>query len=344
MKNLKKREKILLGVTAAIVLLAALYFVQSMTGGQSSLSTAELRRLRTDKTKELEQKRLVVGRVPQYRAKMAAWEDRSLPTQADVAGASYQQWLRALGVELKLRNTSIVLGAAHTRKGVYTPFPFRIECVATLDQVTRFLHAFYSAPHLHQIRLMSLEPLEEPNDFKVSIAIEAVALPTAKRPTTLAEGKAERLAHGALDEYLKTIVHRRMEGDRVVTNASGVFTPYSPPPPPPVARRDTPPPPRRVDPPPPPAFDHTKQTFLNAIVSVDGQPKIWLEVRTLGKKFELGVGEKFEIGKVRGSVRQVYGHEAEIELDGKSRRVTVGSSLGEPAVVQSDASKGTGSG
>ena len=92
-------------------------------------------------------------------------------------------------------------------------------------------------------------------------------------------------------------------------------------------RVDTPRPP---DPPKPPGFDHTKHTFVTAVLEgADGKRHVWIDVRTTGKQYQLREGEKFEIGGKRGVVRQIGRDDVELEIDGQRRRVTPGLSLAE---------------
>ena len=101
---------------------------------------------------------------------------------SDAASTAYQTWLRQVLEKVRFHNPTIVAVEGKSAKGVYRVFPFRVEATAGLEPVTRFLFEFYSAPHLHQVRRLSLQPLENSKDFKVSLTIEAVSLPTTDRP------------------------------------------------------------------------------------------------------------------------------------------------------------------
>jgi hypothetical protein len=91
------------------------------------------------------------------------------------------------------------------------------------------------------------------------------------------------------------------------------------PPPPPVAREK---------PPEPPKFDTAKYTYLTAVLDVDGQQEAWLVVRTTGKTLKLQSGEKFDLGTLKGTIRQIYEQDIEIETaDGKRMLDSIGESL-----------------
>lgn len=339
--ELKKREKILAIATGGIVALAAIYWVLSSTSGSTNFSLAELRRQCEAKRTELEKKQNLLRGQKANAEKLAAWEKTSLPTRPEAARSTYQRWLRDSASKAKFRTTDIFSSEGQPRKGVYTIYPFRLEGRATLDQLTRFLYEFYTAPHLHQIRRLSLNPVEGGKEFDLAITIEAAALATADRADRLAEGRVARLGQPKVEDYVGVIVRRRMEGDRFV-DAAGLFTPYSPPPPPVVARRDPPPPrpdpPKPSEPPKPPAFDHAKFAYVTAILQVDGRPQVWIDARTIGKQFKLSEGESFVVGESKGVVKRIGRHAVEIELDGKPRILTAGASLKESAVVVAPAS------
>lgn len=333
--ELKKREKILAMATGGAVALAALYWMLSSTGGSTNFSLAELRRQCEVKHTELEKKQNLLRGQKANVDKLAAWEKTSLPTRPEAARSTYQRWLRDSAGKAKFRTTDIFSSEGQPRKGVYTIYPFRLEGRATLDQLTRFLHEFYTAPHLHQIRRLSLNPVDGGKEFDLAITIEAAALATADRADRLAEGRVARLALASADDYVRAIVRRRMEGERFV-DAAGLFTPYAPPPPPVVARRDPPPPrsdPPKPPPPKPPAFDHAKFAYVTAILQIDGRPQVWIDARTIGKQFKLNEGESFVVGETKGVVKRIGRHAVEIELDGKSHIVTAGAGLKDPGVV-----------
>ena len=96
---------------------------------------------------------------------------------------------------------------------------------------------------------------------------------------------------------------------------------------------------RVVDPPPPPPppapklkFDDSKQTVLTALVQGRDEWMAWMHVRTRDQTLRLRVGDKFEIGSLKGSVVEVTPRFATLEIDG--RRFTL-----EPAGNLSEAAK-----
>jgi len=94
------------------------------------------------------------------------------------------------------------------------------------------------------------------------------------------------------------------------------------------------------DPPPPPAeppkklaFDEAKHTVLTGVIDVNGTGQIWLSNRPKGQTLKLGVGDKFEVGSIKGIVTSIGDGDFTFETDGKERKVLKGSNLGEAVSV-----------
>lgn len=83
--------------------------------------------------------------------------------------------------------------------------------------------------------------------------------------------------------------------------------------------------------PPPLKFDVSKHTYLTSILERDGEMGIWLIERTTSKRIELKVGDKFDIGSMKGVVTKIGLQEIELEVKGKRLTLPLGSSLFEAA-------------
>lgn len=81
--------------------------------------------------------------------------------------------------------------------------------------------------------------------------------------------------------------------------------------------------------PPKPKFDVAKYTYLTSILEANGEPGIWFIERTTGKRIELGEGDKFEIGSMKGKVVKIGLQDVEIDVGGKRLVVPLGSPLSE---------------
>tara|TARA_R110002049_G_scaffold72490_2_gene187173 strand:+ start:199816 stop:200997 length:1182 start_codon:yes stop_codon:yes gene_type:complete len=94
---------------------------------------------------------------------------------------------------------------------------------------------------------------------------------------------------------------------------------------------------RVVDPPPPPTpeppkpkFDDATQTILTGLVQ-GRERQAWLQVRTHGKTLKLRVGDKFEIGSVKGTVVGMTSDSVDLEIEGRRLTLKQNGNLGEAA-------------
>lgn len=76
-----------------------------------------------------------------------------------------------------------------------------------------------------------------------------------------------------------------------------------------------------------PAFDNSKFTWLTSIVEINGQPAIWLIVRTTGEKLVFREGDKFEIGSMQGIIDRIGTNNIEIKTGEHRLQVTIGDNL-----------------
>lgn len=99
-----------------------------------------------------------------------------------------------------------------------------------------------------------------------------------------------------------------------------------------IAVVDPPPPPPPVKAPePPPGFDDATQTVLTALVQGSGDWTAWMKVRTQGTTVKLRPGDKFEIGRLSGTVVDVNARFVTLESDGRRFDLRPAGNLAEAA-------------
>lgn len=290
MTNLSKREKLLAAATGAIVLVAALGLL-FLTGDPRSRS-----RLRADRDRlaaEVEKKQAKVDGARKALTQLTEWEQRALPADAAHARSLYQNWLRQLADRAQFRQVNIDSGEPQIKRNAYTLFSFTIRARTSLVQLAKFFHEFYSAGHLQQLRRLDIKPVEKSPDVDVTVTIEALSLPGADRTDKLSQQPGTRLKSVNLSDY-------------GVIATRNLFAPPSSGPAP---------------------ADPAQNTFVTAILEVDGKPQVWLVDRTAGKTYKLGKDENFEIGPVRGRVAEIGRRDVVLELDGKQQRFRYGTHL-----------------
>lgn len=92
-----------------------------------------------------------------------------------------------------------------------------------------------------------------------------------------------------------------------------------------VTVNDPPPPlpegPKKLD------FDDAKYTFLSAVLESPEDNQVWLHVRTKGQTLRLKVGDKFEVGSIKGTIKSIDASYVTFESDGKMKKLEKGKNL-----------------
>lgn len=231
---------------------------------------------------------------------LAELQQRSLPSDPQLARSHYQAWLLQLVQQAGWKGPNVDSGEPQSQKGLYRAFPFTVRGRGTLDQVTRFLYAFYQAGHLHKIRSLTLNPLQGAEQFDVSLTIEALSLKGASSTDKLTQLASGSLASPHLADY-QTLVRRNIfrVGD---TNL------------------------------------RAKSTLLTAITTdVHGTREAWFSTAKSSKTHVLHEGDSLAIGTLSAKVIQIHDDRVIVEMDGQQRGVTIGKSLAEAALLPAEA-------
>jgi len=215
--------------------------------------------------------------------------NRSLPANADVARSLYRAWLLEMVGQVGFTNPNLDSSEPANRKGLYQVLSFNMRGRGTLPQLVKFLFEFYSANHLHQIRSLTISPLQGSDYLDLQMSIEALLLPKVERKDRLNTQKSDRLASASLDDY-QTITQR---------NLFGVS----------------------------PAAEATAYTYLTSVTSVNGQPEAWFTVRTTDTVYKLRKGEVLEVGQFKGTIVDIADADVVIESEGERWLMTIGESL-----------------
>lgn len=311
MKKLQRREKILVGLTLGLVCLAGLWFL--LFSGDSR-SDDQLLAEQTKLESEIENKQKQIDSAVRDRKRLTDWQRRALPADPVLARSLYQNWLRGLTARTNLHGTTLVANEAGARHDQLTRISFNLHAQAKLGDLVEFLYEFYSAGYLHQIRDMTIKPMQGARELDLKLTIEAVSLPTAESKDQLPKEAGSLLKFAKLSEY-RPIISRDFFAGYVRP------IPVSPP------RRE-----RTIDP--------AEFAVVTAFTEVDGAAQVWLQDRMAppqGKLWKLGTGESFAVGNVKGTVQSIRPEgEAIVEFDGHRRLLHVGDNLYGGAEVQAD--------
>jgi hypothetical protein len=319
--KLQKREKMLLGAVGGLIAAAGLVLFV-VTGDSTSDET--LLKDKETKTAELVKKQKEKKQADDDRRRLVDWQKRSLPPDPSIARSLYQSWLRELCGSSGLREPHVLSEQSEPHRiggeDIYTRIPFSVHASANLDQIVTFLHGFYSAGHLHQIRRLHIAPLPgRTQDFDLNVAIEALSLPKAVNNDHLATEPSQALKLPQLAAY-RDVIEKR--------NFFAVYVPESPQRvgnvDPSGGRGNTLPP--RGSPP-----DDAQFAVVTGFTKdeEDGLMRVWLRDRMKNKTWHLKEGEQFKVGGGTGQVRTIMAPEGEviIRFDGKLRELHLEESL-----------------
>ncbi|KLU05415.1 hypothetical protein RISK_002622 [Rhodopirellula islandica] len=84
----------------------------------------------------------------------------------------------------------------------------------------------------------------------------------------------------------------------------------------------------------PAKFDDATQTYLTALVQGRGDWTAWMNVRTRGETLKLQVGDSFEIGSMKGSVKSVSARVVLLEIGGKEYELRPSGKLSEAVALE----------
>jgi hypothetical protein len=261
---------------------------------------ASLRKQKKDKEEDLE-------RAHQATEFLVRWEKQSLPSDLESARWLYQAWLVELVEDVGLGSPSVNSGQPISRGGLFHTIGFSVRGRGTLEQLTRFLFAFYRTDLLHQVRLLIITPLANTEQLDLTLSIEAAVLPRAGPEGT--DGATAEQRQETIFEDFRRRTYR--ESERL---ASLTLVDYDP-----ITTRNL--------------FglggkpDPTDHAYLTAINSVDGEPEAWFTLRATDEVLKLRQGDGFQIGPVAGTIAEIAGSDVIIESDGERWLLTLGERL-----------------
>ncbi|NLX95643.1 MAG: hypothetical protein GXY83_05655 [Rhodopirellula sp.] len=293
---LKKRERYLAIATAVLLVLAAGRMALSTWTGPADGKEA----LRGELKREIERKEKQIDRGREAEARLEQWRRQSLPSDREAARSLYQNWLLASATSVGFDGTKVEATLGRQRGDVFHALRFNLQAQATLEELTHFLHKFYSAAFLHQILSLGLLPSDDGKKLNVQLSMEALSLTTADRGDRLPEKPSQPLLAADASDYAKKIAGRN------------IFAPY-----------------RKPDPPPadPPPFDVARYVYLTAVVTVGDKPQAWIVNRISGNCLKLREGDEFKAGDYRGKLIRIGRREAEIEVDDRRWLLPLGDNL-----------------
>jgi hypothetical protein len=226
-----------------------------------------------------------------------AYYYRSLPRVPNDAKSQYSFWLLELLKYCGIDNANVD-GNNPSRIAFGADYRFNVRGTCSFEQLSRLMFEFYYAPFLHRITAMTITPVEgKAGTMTISLTIDALALqprsPNDPYPllNQIPTGwYVPRLMSNDLNTY-GIIAERNL----LQTAKGGV--------------------------------DKADYTFLTAINQIDGQPEIWLTIRTDNSIVKAKQGEPIHIGSFSGTVMEILEQDAVLERSGTRWLITLGDCL-----------------
>ena len=209
---MNQREKVLAGLVGTLLAVFLVWLLVGQVRGALNAKRLQIAGLK----KSLQDKEKTLADSHAAKRRMKTYEARSLPSDAETAPREYGSWLRKTLESAGVEVDQISPGASTTRDNDFRKFQFTAKASGDLAQLTKALHKFYSADHLHRIQTLSIRPIRDGKDDEkkkkhdLKLIVEALSLPKADRVDSLSGASSDRLAMASVDDYLKSIVGRNL--------------------------------------------------------------------------------------------------------------------------------------
>jgi hypothetical protein len=291
---------------AALLLVMVAYF-----GGewlidrliQGPIEAARNRRAQLER--DIEKRETSLQRLREAGKLLAQWEDQSLPADTEAARSLYQAWLVELVDDVGLASPSVTSSEPVARGGLYHTIGFSVRGRGSLDQLTKFLFAFYQADLLHQLRSLSITPLQRAEELDLSFAIETMILASG------GAAPAAKETPGSENVYEQFRRRAWRTSDRL---ASENLEAYGG-----IVRRNL----FALG----GGFDPTDHTYLTSITQVDGEPEVWFTNRATDEVVKLRAGAQLELGPLTFHLAEVLDTDVILEVDGERWLLSLGDKI-----------------
>lgn len=197
-----KREKILAGAVAAVVLILGLQY------GFNKYRTAV--KTRQDKIDNLDRQiadrkfRQLEGAMAQ--ARMGNFIDRSLPGDLESARSEYLQFLTELVDEVELSGRSAKPISTTQFRDLYAQLGFKVSGSGNLEQLVKLLHVFHSKNYLHRIQRLDVRK-DNAKGLVINMDVQALALNSAVSDAEPPKEPSPRV-NPDIDYYRMAIMNR----------------------------------------------------------------------------------------------------------------------------------------
>ena len=205
---MSQRERLLGGLVGALVLMGALLYFGDMYLDEHSNRMSNIAAKKGERLKQEEDVALGLRAAEE----LAEFEDVALPWDGELAQRLYQAWLLdVLDKQVGFQSADVATGVPKIDKFFMT-HQFTVTCKGDVEQLTKFLHSFYSADILHYFDSINIRQMRESRDLSLTFNVRAVALPNSPERVKLTPKPADYRNLAQVDDYIRSIAYRNPFG------------------------------------------------------------------------------------------------------------------------------------
>lgn len=205
---MNQRERILAIVVGVLMFAVVGWFVQGWVAGAFDRRQQEITRLEG----EVNAHKRRVDQGQRAARTIAEFEQRSLPSDPDVARSLYHDWLLAEIGKAGLIEPTVKPGSGQEVRNLFVAQEFVITAKGTLPQMVDLLYAFYSVDLLHRMKHFSAKPIKDSKLLDIHMTVQALSMQNAASNSELVLRPAQRLKLPDRQAYHTLIVGRNLLG------------------------------------------------------------------------------------------------------------------------------------
>jgi hypothetical protein len=201
-----KREKLLAALIGMLLVTVCAVFIMQRISSLFDRRSGSVTKLEAD----IDKQKIAVRQGDAARKRMAEYEKRSLPSDHTLARSLYRDWLLAKAVQVGFDVVNVSPLQTKAQGELYYQHAFLVTGRGDLQELTKFLYAFYGTGYLHRVSRLSAKPIPKSKLLDLQVNVEALSLTKGPKSEKLQDVPPVRLEHKDVAKYLESIVGRNM--------------------------------------------------------------------------------------------------------------------------------------
>jgi hypothetical protein len=207
---MNQRERLIAFAVGAVILALVGWYVQSWYFTRLEKKNDDLAALEAKLKKNQAEHR----KIQQASKRLAEYEERSLPPDAEVAKSLYEKWLLQTAAEVQPKLNVTITAKAPTPRGKnnISRLGFTVRTQGELPQLIDYLYRIQRVDWLHRFDTINFVPRNDSRNIDLVLNISAVSVGTAPRAGELKEIVGDKYKTAALADYLDPLIERNFFG------------------------------------------------------------------------------------------------------------------------------------